>query len=641
MYRVTISWLYENHADVESAHIFRSTVHNSEKEFQEALNNNDFTDLTLVKSYDDLTQLSDNSIQTHTDTSVAKNTTYFYAVTAKSMYGKYRLGVYPGVDPSDTELTSSDQPENSSVYGVTIPDFADVHTTLPVFNISSERVDESVADSDVTYIKTELQSAMDWWSSAVTIPSNATSLMDNGKISIELVIEDLGASAAPATSQILEYVGLDEFGDVDWGTTFTKRARVTFNSYFVAESKTRHTADPSKTTLMYALARHELFHLLGMGSTLFNAPNAPLSGNTDEGGAAKYFFVGENAISAYENSLDASFAGQILGIPLEDNGGAGTENMHFEAGEAYVDLDSLVRTEEAQDNPESTAVSDNYGIATNLINTVSDYQRSSNDLTNMIFKSDYSPANSSFFSQLDFFGAYVTLYGYGDFTTTGAAKDYSVYLNKYNNEYLSRANGSTSSDEILKNYIIYELTNNWETKYPGLPLPESSGDWSDSSSSRYVNIMDQLAYNKRGFKRTNGYGHDYSDISLKRAKSIASSVYSGEGTFWGHGLTWGNDENIAKLAIIIFNLVVERIEPPLDTPFLYYEETRRHKHWAAGVLIYNLFQDTSAGLESIAFIKSFGGKEADDQLRFEENHTTHKQILKNVLNNPRASLSLS
>lgn len=77
---------------------------------------------------------------------------------------------------------------------------------------------------------------------------------------------------------------------------------------------------------------HEMGHILGYG-TIWGLPNVPKSSYIEDG-VTKYYWTGENALREYKNyyTVAGGDSSVIVGIPIEDDGGAGTESVHFEEG---------------------------------------------------------------------------------------------------------------------------------------------------------------------------------------------------------------------------------------------------------------------------------------------------------------------
>ena len=81
---------------------------------------------------------------------------------------------------------------------------------------------------------------------------------------------------------------------------------------------------------------HEIMHVLGFGlgtkwGGLVKLDNPDNNSDNDK----NYFFNGENAISAYKQLVDDDFV--YSKIPIEDDGGAGTEYSHWEEDEIRTD----------------------------------------------------------------------------------------------------------------------------------------------------------------------------------------------------------------------------------------------------------------------------------------------------------------
>ena len=76
---------------------------------------------------------------------------------------------------------------------------------------------------------------------------------------------------------------------------------------------------------------HEVGHVLGIG-TLWEDNKHLL---TDVDGEGR-FYIGEHALNAYKQYVKESGFENVYGIPVEDNGGEGTANVHPEEGDSHA-----------------------------------------------------------------------------------------------------------------------------------------------------------------------------------------------------------------------------------------------------------------------------------------------------------------
>lgn len=83
-----------------------------------------------------------------------------------------------------------------------------------------------------------------------------------------------------------------------------------------------------KEDQLYAVLLHEVGHVLGIG-TVWNLPNSPLI-LYQEDNKDKYYYTGPAALREYRSQFSKDLSDNLLGIPLEDDGGEGTEGSHPE-----------------------------------------------------------------------------------------------------------------------------------------------------------------------------------------------------------------------------------------------------------------------------------------------------------------------
>jgi len=109
----------------------------------------------------------------------------------------------------------------------------------------------------------------------------------------------------------------------------------------------------SNMTQLYAVSVHELGHVLGIGPYWkdnwfsgmdFNPPKVQYIESNDN----KEYYIGINALREYKKYFDNLYinnyyinGNNLIGIPIEDNGGGGTESLHPEEGdEGNLSLDN-------------------------------------------------------------------------------------------------------------------------------------------------------------------------------------------------------------------------------------------------------------------------------------------------------------
>ena len=185
---------------------------------------------------------------------------------------------------------------------------------------------------------------------------------ENYQITVSMTIDALGAGILGGTS--VSHVA--SIGSQSFGNTLPYTASITLNDSYVISMKS-DVRDTGKTEYYYVLL-HEVGHVLGIG-TFWGHSGAPVV-SYQEDGLTKYLYTGQHAVREYKRHL-SPIANDIVGIPIEDNGSAGTVNVHPEEGnEAHVSqdkryingvfhpgLDSELMTGWMEGTPQSTPLS--------------------------------------------------------------------------------------------------------------------------------------------------------------------------------------------------------------------------------------------------------------------------------------------
>ena len=157
-------------------------------------------------------------------------------------------------------------------------------------------------------------------------------LGENYQIAVTMTINQLGVGILGGTSVPFVYtIG----GSQTFGNTFPATANISLNDSYVISMKS-DVRDTGKTEYYYVLL-HEVGHVLGIG-TFWGHSGAPIV-SYQEDGLTKYYYTGQHAVREYKRHL-SPIANDIVGIPVEDNGNAGTINVHPEEGnEGHVSKD--------------------------------------------------------------------------------------------------------------------------------------------------------------------------------------------------------------------------------------------------------------------------------------------------------------
>ena len=130
----------------------------------------------------------------------------------------------------------------------------------------------------------------------------------------------LHVSTQPLEVNVLASTLVTKFlylGEHTFGNTFPMVGAIVLNS--------THLYGSLKEDHLYAVLLHEVGHVLGIG-TVWNLAKSPLT-LYQEDNKDKYYYTGTAALREYKTYFPTS---ELIGIPLEDDGGDGTEGSHPE-----------------------------------------------------------------------------------------------------------------------------------------------------------------------------------------------------------------------------------------------------------------------------------------------------------------------
>jgi len=130
----------------------------------------------------------------------------------------------------------------------------------------------------------------------------------------------LHVSTKPLETNVLASTLVTKFmyiGEHTFGNTFPMVGSIVLN--------TTYLYGKMKEEQLYAVLLHEVGHVLGIG-TVWNLPKSPLT-LYQENQKDKYYYTGASALREYKSYFPTS---TLVGIPIEDNGGDGTEGSHPE-----------------------------------------------------------------------------------------------------------------------------------------------------------------------------------------------------------------------------------------------------------------------------------------------------------------------
>ena len=131
-------------------------------------------------------------------------------------------------------------------------------------------------------------------------------------------------------------------GDTNkYGNTFAKAGVFNLNTLYLTSMK--NSIYNNGYSQLYYTALHEIGHVLGIGP-LWSSPHIIRSiprTSYEEDGQTKYYYTGENAVAQYKSYFPNSISESWIGIPLEDDGGQGTQNTHPEEGSVIGENGSI------------------------------------------------------------------------------------------------------------------------------------------------------------------------------------------------------------------------------------------------------------------------------------------------------------
>ena len=180
----------------------------------------------------------------------------------------------------------------------------------------------TVTSSDESYIIDQvdldiISSAFNRWDNMITFDSRfGTSYTVTFTINVDAM--EVGVLGSAGVINI-SYVGDQSFGNV-----VPLTAAITLSSSYLPSYKTDVRNDG--LTGYYHVLVHEIGHILGIGS-FWDLPETPKIAYT-ENEETKYYYTGANALREYKSYFANS--DNFVGVPMEDNGGAGTRNVHPE-----------------------------------------------------------------------------------------------------------------------------------------------------------------------------------------------------------------------------------------------------------------------------------------------------------------------
>ena len=223
---------------------------------------------------------------------------------------------------SDISFTFLRQLDNNASSGTNV-ELSGIEPSLNNFTYTIE------GDASENIIKAALQK---WDNIIVRHPIDVNNGAPGGTTKIHITFSVSEMDAGTLGYAYVDYVYYDDLNNnkmIDYSDNiytssgFIALSQASYNSMI---SETRTDGTITNTTLYYVLM-HEIGHIIGIGP-YFGHNNSPRVAYQEEGSSiTKYYYTGENALAKYKMYMnDAS----LVGIPIEDDGGAGTVNVHPE-----------------------------------------------------------------------------------------------------------------------------------------------------------------------------------------------------------------------------------------------------------------------------------------------------------------------
>lgn len=182
----------------------------------------------------------------------------------------------------------------------------------------------------------EIKKAFDKWDSIIlespyTIIENNESVSWNLSVAVEFDTLENGTLGGAMLTEVLT---INENYIFNFGETFPTIGDFVINTEYL--DYLYNETDIKGNTQLYSITLHEIGHLLGIGYiTFFHqgiVENQPIVSYLDSNeNVTKRYYTGTNGLTAY-NEYFSNGKNNLIGIPIEDDGGEGTAHVHPEEG---------------------------------------------------------------------------------------------------------------------------------------------------------------------------------------------------------------------------------------------------------------------------------------------------------------------
>jgi len=239
------------------------------------------------------------------------------------------LSTTSSVTPTSTpSLTPSITPTHSLTPTPTLSPY--IFDSSPDSNIQyniNNQTNDSQFDS-IEY-KNIIQDAVNKWDRIIT--GNPTYLTQNNfawDLDVNIAFKNLDPG-------VLGSAGITYYnGALNFGEFFPTEGELNLASDYLPNLKD-NIVNTDKSEL-YWVTLHEIGHLLGIGPYILSEndaiTNEPVVSYIEDD-VTKYYYTGQHAFQAYKDYFAPYYdVSQFSGIPVEDDGGAGTVNSHPEEG---------------------------------------------------------------------------------------------------------------------------------------------------------------------------------------------------------------------------------------------------------------------------------------------------------------------